>query len=69
MKKLALVLIKIYQSTLSQVMAPSCRFVPSCSQYTYEAVTKFGIFKGVWLGGRRLARCHPLHAGGHDPVP
>jgi len=69
MKGLSLELIRLYQVTLSQVMPPSCRFVPSCSQYTYEAISKFGIFKGIWLGVKRLARCHPFHPGGYDPVP
>jgi len=69
MKRLALELVRLYQLTLSQVMPPSCRFVPSCSQYTYEAISKFGFFKGVWLGTKRLARCHPFHSGGYDPVP
>ena len=69
MRGLCLELIKLYQLTLSQVMPPSCRFVPSCSQYTYEAISKFGVFKGVWLGVKRLFRCHPFHSGGYDPVP
>jgi len=69
MKRLALGLIRLYQLTLSPVMLPSCRFAPSCSQYTYEAIAKHGFFKGVWLGVRRLARCHPFREGGYDPVP
>ena len=69
MKRLALELIRLYQSTLSKVMPPNCRFAPTCSQYTHEAVSKFGLFKGVWLGARRIARCHPFNPGGYDPVP
>jgi hypothetical protein len=69
MKKLALGLIRLYQNSLSQVMPPSCRFRPTCSQYAFEAIERFGIIKGVWLGIRRLARCHPFNKGGYDPVP
>ncbi|HEY90334.1 MAG TPA: membrane protein insertion efficiency factor YidD [Dehalococcoidia bacterium] len=69
MKTLALGLIRFYQLTISQVTPPSCRFTPTCSQYTYEAITRYGIVKGTWLGMKRLARCHPFHEGGYDPVP
>ena len=69
MKRLALGLIRLYQLTISRVLPSSCRFEPTCSQYTYEAITRFGIFKGIWLGIKRLSRCHPFNEGGYDPVP
>ncbi|MFC1939636.1 membrane protein insertion efficiency factor YidD [Chloroflexota bacterium] len=69
MKRLALGLIRLYQLTLSQVMPSSCRFLPTCSQYTYGAIVRHGFPKGVWLGVRRIARCHPFHPGGYDPIP
>ncbi|MDY6917976.1 MAG: membrane protein insertion efficiency factor YidD [Chloroflexota bacterium] len=67
--RVALGLIRFYQMTVSQVMPHSCRFVPSCSQYTFEAIAKHGLLRGIWLGSKRLARCHPFNPGGYDPVP
>lgn len=62
-------LIRFYQTSISPLTPPSCRFTPSCSQYTLEAIEKYGFFKGSWLGAKRISRCHPFHPGGHDPVP
>ncbi len=69
MKYVAMFLIRAYQLTLSRVLPPACRFYPSCSQYGYEAISRYGIFKGGWLTVRRLLRCNPWHPGGYDPVP
>lgn len=65
----AMLLIRGYQRFISPALPPSCRFTPSCSQYTLEAVERYGLLKGSWLGGRRLIRCHPFNPGGVDPVP
>ena len=62
-------LIRGYQRFISPALPPACRFTPSCSQYALEAVTRYGIARGGWLSLRRLARCHPFHPGGPDPVP
>jgi putative membrane protein insertion efficiency factor len=62
-------LIRVYQHVVSPLFPPACRFVPTCSQYAAEAVSKYGVFKGTYLAVRRLLRCHPFHAGGFDPVP
>lgn len=64
-----IVLIRFYQRVISPLFPPSCRYTPSCSQYTLEAVTKYGAARGLFMGGRRLLRCHPFHPGGYDPVP
>lgn len=69
MARFTLYLIAAYQRLLSPLLGPRCRFHPSCSQYTCEAITRFGMIQGGWLGLRRLCRCHPLHPGGEDPVP
>ncbi|MFL2487869.1 MAG: membrane protein insertion efficiency factor YidD [Gammaproteobacteria bacterium] len=61
--------IKIYQILISPLLGPSCRFTPTCSQYTIEAIQKYGPLKGGWLGFRRIIRCHPWGGCGHDPVP
>jgi putative membrane protein insertion efficiency factor len=64
-----LVLIRFYQRWISPMLPASCRFYPSCSQYTYQAIEKYGLLRGGWLGLRRIGRCHPFHPGGYDPVP
>lgn len=69
MTAVALGLIRLYQHTLSHVFGGSCRYYPSCSQYTYEAVQRYGWLRGSWMGARRIARCHPFAKGGYDPVP
>ena len=69
MKTIAMALIRLYQNTLSRALPSTCRFYPSCSQYTYEAVSRYGFWRGGWLGIKRIARCHPFNPGGYDPVP
>ena len=69
MTALLLRLIRLYQLTLSQLFAGSCRYYPSCSQYTYEAVERYGWARGSWMGMLRVLRCHPFAKGGYDPVP
>ena len=71
MKRASLVFIRIYQVTIGPLfgMMSSCRYEPTCSYYGYEAIQRFGARRGWWLAVRRIARCHPLHEGGFDPVP
>ncbi|MGQ9671842.1 MAG: membrane protein insertion efficiency factor YidD [Candidatus Aminicenantales bacterium] len=68
-RKLALFGIRFYQLVFSPLLGGQCRFYPSCSVYTREAVAKYGPLKGIYLGARRLLKCHPFHPGGVDPVP
>ncbi|MBM10835.1 MAG: membrane protein insertion efficiency factor YidD [Chloroflexi bacterium] len=69
MKFAVLSLIWVYQRTLSPLLPTSCRFHPSCSHYSQEAVEKYGVIKGFMLGVKRLGRCRPLGGQGYDPVP
>jgi putative membrane protein insertion efficiency factor len=69
MKAALVKFITFYQRYISVFMAPCCRFYPSCSEYTIEALMKYGVMKGLFLGVRRICRCHPLNEGGPDPVP
>jgi len=69
MKMLLQLLIRLYQLGISPLLGRRCRFFPSCSEYTAEAVEKYGAFKGLSLGLKRISRCHPWNSGGFDPVP
>ncbi|MBW7841525.1 MAG: membrane protein insertion efficiency factor YidD [Ignavibacterium sp.] len=64
-----ILLIKIYQLFISPLFPSSCRYTPTCSHYTAEALKKYGLFKGGWLGIKRILRCHPWGGSGYDPVP
>lgn len=66
-KKLFLKLIQIYQK-ISSFTPPTCRFTPTCSEYTKQAIEKYGVRKGTWLGIKRICKCHPFHPGGYDPL-
>lgn len=69
MKTIVLALIRFYKRFLSPFLGSNCRFYPSCSQYTYQAIEKYGVLKGGWMGIKRIARCQPFAQGGFDPVP
>lgn len=67
--RLAVGLVRGYQRWLSPLLPPMCRYQPTCSQYTLEALERYGLVRGLWLGLRRILRCNPFFPGGPDPVP
>ena len=72
MKKISILLIKIYKKLFSPVLSEMgihCKYYPTCSEYTMQAIEKYGFFKGCFLGIKRILKCHPFHPGGYDPVP
>lgn len=68
-QRIAIFFIKAYQRLLSPILGQNCRFNPTCSFYAIEAINRFGVVKGCWLASKRILKCHPLNAGGSDPVP
>ena len=68
MKKILLFLIKCYQKCISPYLGKRCRFYPTCSEYSRQAITKYGAIKGIYLAIIRLLKCHPFHKGGYDPL-
>lgn len=68
-RRLGVAAVRFYQRAISPMLPNACIYIPSCSQYTLEAIRKYGLIKGSWLGFRRILRCNPLHDGGYDPVP
>ncbi len=69
MKSIAILLVKFYQKCISPYCPGCCRFMPTCSNYTINAIKKYGIFKGIWLSSKRIARCNPWGGMGYDPLP
>jgi len=69
MQRFFLALITFYQKYISPQLGSNCRYYPSCSHYTYEAIARYGLLRGGWMGMRRIGRCHPFAQGGFDPVP
>lgn len=69
MKTFLLFLIRFYRAYISPLKSPCCRFTPTCSEYALEAVKRYGPWKGMWLSLKRIAKCHPFHKGGYDPLP
>lgn len=68
MQRFVIAALQVYKHYLSPLLPSACRFYPTCSEYMIGAIAKYGVRRGVWMGTKRLAKCHPLHAGGFDPV-
>ncbi len=66
-QRLLIALVRFYQRAISPLLGSNCRFSPTCSQYTIEAIEKYGVIRGLWKGVRRIARCHPFSRSGYDP--
>ncbi|MBO5141873.1 MAG: membrane protein insertion efficiency factor YidD [Clostridia bacterium] len=69
MSKFLIFLIRIYQNTLSPLIGKNCRYTPTCSEYTIEAILEYGSIKGILMGIKRIIKCNPCFKGGYDPVP
>lgn len=69
LNKIILLLIKFYRKVISPYTPPTCRFTPTCSEYSYQAFQKYNFFKALKLSILRVLKCHPFHPGGHDPLP
>lgn len=68
MQRIVIAFLRAYKLCVSPLLPSACRFYPTCSEYMAEAVRKHGVARGIWLGLKRLGRCHPFHSGGYDPV-
>ncbi|MFM2124410.1 MAG: rane protein insertion efficiency factor YidD [Acidobacteriota bacterium] len=68
MTELALALLRFYKRWISPMLPSACRYHPTCSEYMMDAIARYGVLRGVWMGVRRIGRCHPFHEGGFDPV-
>lgn len=69
MTRILIAVVNFYRKRISPITPPSCRFIPTCSEYALEALRKYGALRGLWLALKRFLKCHPFHKGGYDPVP